>query len=105
MTVQADPYPAARATWGDMRFDGSDPGLERLTPLQYEGTPWNDPLVIAAVIGWPWVIAGFVVLIGLLVGVALLIRRLVRRRRARRAASEADRSAPSSEPSGPAASG
>ena len=35
-----------------------------------------------AVIGWPWVIAGFVVLVGLIVGVGLLVRRFVRRRRA-----------------------
>jgi hypothetical protein len=68
-----------------MRFDGSDPGLERLTPLQFEGTNWTDPLVMAAVIGWPWVIAGLVVLIGLIVGAGLLVRRLVRRRRLRRA--------------------
>lgn len=85
MSVQDDPYPAARETWGAMRFDGSDPGLERLTPLQYEGTNWNDPLVIAAVIGWPWVIAGLVVLVGLVVGVGLLVRRIVRRRRLQRA--------------------
>jgi para-nitrobenzyl esterase len=85
LSVQDDPYPAGRTTWGTMRFDGSDPGLDRLTPLQYEGTNWNDPLVIAAVIGWPWVISGFVVLIGLIVGVVLLVRRFVRRRRVRRA--------------------
>jgi len=83
MSVQGDPYPAARGAWRAMRFDGSDPGLERLTPLQYEGTNWNDPLVIAAVIGWPWVIAGFVVLVGLIVGTVWLVRRLVRRRRLR----------------------
>ena len=85
MSVRDDPYPASRLTWGDMRFDGSDPGLERLTPLQFEGTNWTDPLVMAAVIGWPWVIAGLVVLIGLIVGAGLLVRRLVRRRRLRRA--------------------
>jgi para-nitrobenzyl esterase len=85
LSVQDDPYPASRTTWGSMRFDGSDPGLDRLTPLQYEGTPWNDPLVIAAVIGWPWVISGLVVLVGLLVGAVLLVRRLVRRRRLRTA--------------------
>ncbi len=85
MSVQDDPYPASRLTWGDMRFDGSDPGLERLTPLQYEGTNWNDPLVIAAVIGWFWVIGGFVLLAGIIAGLVLLVRRLIRRRRARRA--------------------
>jgi hypothetical protein len=62
-----------------MRFDGSDPGLDRLTPLQYEGTNWYDPLVIAAVIGWPWVIAGFLVLIGLVAAVVQLVRRRLRR--------------------------
>jgi para-nitrobenzyl esterase len=87
LSVRDDPYPAARTTWGSMRFDGSDPGLDRLTPLQYEGTNWYDPLVIAAVVGWPWVIAGFVVLIGLIVGVVLLVRRFVRRRRVRAAPS------------------
>jgi carboxylesterase type B len=85
MSVRGDPYPAARLAWGTMAFDGSDPGLERLTPMQYEGTPWNDPLVIAAVIGWPWVISGFVALIGIIVGAVFLVRRVVRRRRARRA--------------------
>jgi para-nitrobenzyl esterase len=85
LSAQDDPYPASRITWGAMRFDGSDPGLDRLTPLQYEGTNWNDPLVIAAVIGWPWVITGFVVLIGLVVAMGLLVRRFVRRRRARTA--------------------
>lgn len=80
-SVQDDPYPAARAAWGEMRFDGADPGFDRLTPLQFEGTPWNDPLVMAAVIGWPWVIGGLVVIVGLLVGLGFLIRRFVRRRR------------------------
>lgn len=87
LSVVDDPYPASRSTWGSMRFDGSDPGLERLTPLQYEGTNWYDPLVIAAVIGWGWVIAGFVVLIGLIVAVVLLVRRSIRRRRARAASN------------------
>jgi hypothetical protein len=73
-----------------MRFDGTDPGLDRLTPLQYEGTNWYDPLVIAAVIGWPWVIAGFVVLVALVVGGVLLVRRVVRRRRARGAPTVED---------------
>ncbi|MBS1195536.1 MAG: carboxylesterase family protein [Actinobacteria bacterium] len=84
VSVQDDPYPASRITWGAMRFDGSDPGLERLTPLQYEGTNWSDPLVIAAVIGWPWVISGLVFVVCLIVGAVVLVRRLVRRRRARR---------------------
>ena len=85
LAVQDDPYPASRTTCAAMRFDGSDPGLDRLTPLQYEGTNWNDPLVIAAVIGWPWVITGLVVLIGLVVAMGWLVRRFVRRRRARTA--------------------
>ncbi len=83
MSVQDDPYPAGRTAWGEIRFDGSDPGLDRLTPLQYEGTPWSDWLVIAAVIGWPWVITGLVAIAGLLVGLGPLIRRLVCRRRRR----------------------
>jgi para-nitrobenzyl esterase len=90
LSVLDDPYPAARTTWGSMRFDGTDPGLDRLTPLQYEGTNWYDPLVIAAVIGWPWVIAGFVVLVALVVGGVLLVRRVVRRRRARGAPTVED---------------
>ncbi|MEU5264791.1 carboxylesterase/lipase family protein [Amycolatopsis sp. NPDC021455] len=32
--VVGDPYPQARRAWGGLRFDGSDPGLDRLTPLQ-----------------------------------------------------------------------
>lgn len=85
ISVRNDPYPASRTTWGSMRFDGSDPGLDRLTPLQYEGTNWYDPLVIAAVVGWHWVIAGFVVLVGLIVAAVLLVRRFLRRRRVRQA--------------------
>ena len=81
VTVRADPYPVSRTTWGSMRFDGSDPGLDRLTPLQYAGTNPNDPLVIAAVIGWPWVILGVAVAVGVVVAVALLGRYLLRRRR------------------------
>ena len=87
LSVRDDPYPASRTAWGSMRFDGSDPGLDRLTPLQYKGTNWHDPLVIAAVIGWPWVIAGFVVLVGLIVGMVLLVRRFLRRRRVRAASA------------------
>jgi para-nitrobenzyl esterase len=83
LSVQDDPYPASRTAWGSMRFDGSDPGLNRLTALQYEGTNPNDPLVIAAVIGWPWVILGAAVLIGLVLAVVLLLRRVIRRRRLR----------------------
>lgn len=81
ISVVDDPYPVSRTTWGAMRFDGSDPGLDRLTPLQYAGTNPNDPLVIAAVIGWPWVILGLAVLIGLVVAVVLMVRRALRRRR------------------------
>lgn len=84
-SVQDDPFPAAREAWSSMRFDGSDPALDHLTPLQYEGTNWHDPLVIAAVIGWPWVIGGLVVLLAVIVGLVLLVRWVVRRRRARSA--------------------
>jgi para-nitrobenzyl esterase len=80
LSVRDDPYPASRTTWGDMAFDGSDPALDRITPLQYEGTNPNDPLVIAAVIGWPWVLLGAGLLVALGVGVVLLIRRLARGR-------------------------
>jgi para-nitrobenzyl esterase len=90
ISVEDDPYPASRTTWGSMRFDGSDPGLDRLTPLQYEGTNWYDPLVIAAVIGWPWVIGGSIVLVGLIVALVLLVRRFLRRRRARAASAVED---------------
>lgn len=86
-SVRDDPYPASRSTWGTITFDGSDPSLDRLTPLQYEGTNPNDPLIIAAVIGWQWVILGFAVLVGLVVGAALLLRRVVRRRRVARSRS------------------
>ena len=80
LTVQDDPYPQARKAWGDLSFDGSDPGLDRLTPLQYNGTDPYDPLVIAAVIGWPGVVTGAVVLIGLITVTVVLSRRLRRRR-------------------------
>lgn len=81
-----DPYPSSRTTWGGLRFDGSDPGLDRVTPLQYSGTNPNDPLVIAAVIGWPWVVLGLLVLVGLVVGAVLLVRSLRRRSVRRRLA-------------------
>lgn len=81
--IENDPYPQARKTWGPVRFDGSDPGLERLTPLQYKGTNPNDPLVIAAVIGWQWVTAGIVAVTALLGAAGYLTVRLFRRRRAR----------------------
>ncbi|HEX6888141.1 MAG TPA: carboxylesterase/lipase family protein [Candidatus Nanopelagicales bacterium] len=81
LAVQDDPYPASRAAWGTMAFDGSDPGLDRLTPLQYEGTNPNDPLVIAAVIGWGWVLLGLGLVVAVLVGSALGVRHLLRRRR------------------------
>ncbi len=80
LAVVDDPYPASRTTWGDLRFDGADPGLEAVTPLQFEGTNPNDPLVIAAVIGWPWVLLGLAVVVALVLGVVLLVVRLVRRR-------------------------
>lgn len=78
--VESDPYPQARKAWDGLRFDGTDPGLDRLTPLQYKGTNPNDPLVIAAVIGWKWVTFGAVVLVGLIAGAAFGTRRLLRRR-------------------------
>ncbi len=81
LAIEDDPYPASRNAWGPMRFDGSDPGLNRLTALQYEGTNPNDPLVIAAVIGWQWVILGGAVLIGIVVALALLLRWVLRRLR------------------------
>ena len=81
ISVVDDPYPVSRTTWSTMRFDGSDPGLERLTPLQYSGTNPNDPLVMAAVIGWTRVILGLTVLICLVVAVVLMVRRALRRRR------------------------
>ncbi|MFI6515279.1 carboxylesterase/lipase family protein [Spirillospora sp. NPDC050679] len=78
--VQDDPYPAARTAWDGLRFDGSDPGLDRLTPLQYSGTNPHDPLVIAAVLGWKWVTAGAVLAFGLVTGAVVGARRLLRRR-------------------------
>ena len=87
LAVREDPFPASRTAWGDMAFDGSDPGLERLTPLQYEGTNPNDPLVIAAVIGWPWVILGLVIVVAVAVLVVIAVRSRARRRAAIRAAT------------------
>lgn len=34
VTVADDPYPQIRKAWAGQRFDGSDPGLDGLTPLQ-----------------------------------------------------------------------
>jgi hypothetical protein len=78
--IDNDPYPQARQAWADLRFDGSEPGLDRLTPLQYEGTDPYDPLVIAAVIGWPRIIAAIVGLLTLIAAAIVLLRRIRRRR-------------------------
>lgn len=84
LAIQNDPFPAARTAWGDAPpFNGLDPGLDRLTPLQYEGTDYYTPAVLVAVIGWPRIVAGLLVLIAVVVGVVLVIRRILRRRHAR----------------------
>jgi para-nitrobenzyl esterase len=51
LRVENDPYPETRKVWGDMTFDGAHPGLDRITPLQFEGTNPYDLLIIAAVVG------------------------------------------------------
>ncbi|MGI5322313.1 carboxylesterase/lipase family protein [Actinomadura nitritigenes] len=78
--VKNDPYPQARTAWGDMRFDGSDPALDRLTPLQYEGTNPHDPLVITAVLGWKRLVPGALAAAGLITGAVCGVRLLLRRR-------------------------
>ncbi|GAA1580707.1 hypothetical protein GCM10009678_74260 [Actinomadura kijaniata] len=80
LRVEQDPYPAARRAWGDLAFDGTDPGLDRLTPLQYEGTNPYHPLVVASVIGWGRVWGALVVAAVLITTAVVLLRR--RRRRA-----------------------
>ena len=39
LRVESDPYPAARQAWGELSFNGAEPGLEGLTPFQYAGVP------------------------------------------------------------------
>lgn len=78
LRVESDPYPAARQAWGELSFNGAEPGLEGLTPLQYAGTNTYDPRVIGAVIGWGRVCAAGAVLLGLAAGALLLGRRLWR---------------------------
>jgi para-nitrobenzyl esterase len=75
LRVENDPYAGARQAWGDLTFNGAEPGLDRLTPLQFEGTNEYDPRVIAAVIGWGWIWTGVAVLLALAAGVVLLVRR------------------------------
>lgn len=85
LRVESDPYAGTREAWGEVRFDGSDPGLDRLTPLQFGGTPTYHPLVIAMVIGWQWFALGAVVVAALVVGIVLLVRR---KRRSRATAAD-----------------
>jgi para-nitrobenzyl esterase len=75
LRVENDPYPAARQAWGDRAFNGAEPGLDRLTPLQFEGTNMYDPRVIAAVVGRGWIWAGATALAALVAGVVVLLRR------------------------------
>ncbi|MFF8768319.1 carboxylesterase/lipase family protein [Nocardiopsis dassonvillei] len=75
LRVEQDPYPAARQAWGDMAFDGTEPGLDRLTPLQYEGSNPHHPLVIASVIGWGKVWGALVLLVVLTGTAVVLVRR------------------------------
>jgi len=89
LRVEDDPYPATRQAWGELAFNGAEPGLDRLTPIQYEGTNRYDPRVIGAVIGWGWVWAGAATLIALVAAVVLIFRAR-RRRRAVRTATARD---------------
>lgn len=82
--VESDPDAATRAAWGDVSFDGAHPGLDALTPLQFEGTPTYHPLVIAAMVGWEWIAAGAVILVAVVIGIVLLVRWGLRRRKAGR---------------------
>ncbi|MFN8156972.1 MAG: carboxylesterase family protein [Candidatus Nanopelagicales bacterium] len=84
LTTQDDPYPTTRETWSTVTFDGTDPGLDRLTPLQYAGTSYYTPDVILSVYGWPTVLGALAAIVGVIVLLVWFVRRLVRRRRGRR---------------------
>ncbi len=84
LRTQADPYAATRETWRTVTFDGTDPGLDRLTPLQYSGTSFYTADVIVSVYGWPKVLGVVAALVGVIVLIGWLVRRLVLRRRRRR---------------------
>jgi para-nitrobenzyl esterase len=87
LRTQDDPYRATRETWRTTTFDGTDPGLGRLTPLQYAGTSYYTPDVIVSVYGWPTILG---VLLALVLVVALIVwavRRLLARRRRLRSGS------------------
>lgn len=45
----SDPYPLSRKAWGTTRFDGTDPTLDRLTPLDYPGSDLTSPEVAAGI--------------------------------------------------------
>jgi para-nitrobenzyl esterase len=79
LRAENDPYPRARRAWDGLSFDGSQPGLDRLTPLQYDGTNPYDLRVIGAVYGWGWIWAGAAVILAVLASLALLIRKLIRK--------------------------
>lgn len=81
LRVEDDPDAGIRTVWDRVRFDGADPGLDRLTPLQYAGTSSTHPLILAAVIGWQWVWAGFGVLALVVAATVWLVVRGRRRHR------------------------
>lgn len=83
LKTQDDPYPTTRETWSTVTFDGTDPGLDRLTPLQYSGTSYYTPDVILSVYGWPTVLGVLALIVAVIVLVVWLVRRLVLRRRSR----------------------
>ncbi|MGZ3119700.1 carboxylesterase family protein [Streptomyces sp. H62] len=85
LRAEKDPYPLTRKAWNGLSFDGTQPGLDRLTPLQYEGTNPYDLRVIGAVYGWGWIWAGAAAVLALLAGLALLTRTIIRRRARTRA--------------------
>ena len=85
LKTQDNPYPTTRETWSSVSFDGLDPGLDRLTPLQYSGTSFYTADVIISVYGWPKILGVLALLVGVVVLLVWGIRRLLARRRRRRA--------------------
>lgn len=80
LAIQNDPYPQSRTAWGDEpAFNGLDPGLDRLTPLQYEGTNYYTPAVLIAVIGWPRILGAALLVVAVIAGIVLLVKRRKRR--------------------------
>lgn len=78
LRIDDDPYPRSRTAWDGLAFDGSDPALDRSTPLSFTGTNPYHPMVIAGYLGWKPITAGLAAIltgVGLVVTIARLLGR------------------------------